>query len=115
MVVSRDHIPYQGNVQREHVMARMKFKKLVDAPGQYAITEQELELHRQFIKSSICGWLKTFILYVANEVGMSIGDNKIITWNDFMYWVENCVHNRDDAIKIMKTLYTSFQYIDDCH
>ena len=28
---------------------------------------------------------------------------------------ELCTYNRDDAIKIMKTLYTSFQYIDDCH
>jgi hypothetical protein len=50
---------------------------------------------------------------VANEVGMRIGDNRILTWNDYIYWVENCIHSRDDAIKVMKTLYTSFQYVVD--
>ena len=111
--VSREHIPHQGIVLHHHIVNRMKFLNWRDTPENFAIAEKELELHRQLINRSICSWLKSFILYVANEVGMKIGNNRIQTWNDFMYWVENCLHTREDAIMVMKTLYTSFQYVPE--
>lgn len=111
--ISRDHLHYQGIVKDKHVLNRLRFTNKPDDDDNYASAYRELELHRQLMTRNISCWIRHFVIYVANEIGMKIGDSKIMTWADYMYWVENELKTRDDAMQVMKSLYISFQYLDD--
>ena len=112
--ISCNHLPEQGCIKHEHIINRLNFLNINNTTDNYEKIEKELELHRQLINNSVVSWLKSFILYVANEVGMQINnDVRLQTWNDYIHYVEKCIYTRDDAIKVMKTLYTSFQYLTD--
>ncbi len=79
----------------------------------YNNIKTELELHRQLITKTVSAWIRHFIIYVANSLGMSINGNRIRTWSDYMYWVENYCKNREDAMMILKSLYISWHYVPD--
>lgn len=111
--VSKDHLPFQGIVTSEYVTKRLRFLKKPNTPGNYENTQRELELNRQLITRNISSWIKQFIIYVANESGMKNGDNVIMTWDDYMFWIETSMKTHDDALLVFKTLYISFHYVED--
>lgn len=111
--VSRDHIPWQGVVLKQHVLNRLRFTNKLNTKENYDSAERGLELHRQLITRNISSWIRQFVVYVANECGMRLGENSIMTWSDYMYFVENELKTPDDAMLIMKSLFISFQYLHD--
>ena len=111
--VSRDHLPWQGIVLEEFVLNRLRFINKPYTEENYDIAERELELHRQLITRNISDWLRNFVIFVANESGMRIGENRIMSWADYMYFVEHVLSTEEDAMLIMKSLFIAFQYLQD--
>lgn len=111
--VARNHIPCNSIIMRKHVNNRLIFLGWENTTPNYEKVERELELHLEKIVSTITSWLKTFVVYVANEIGMVNGSNRILTWSDYMYWVESSCNSREDAMYVMKSLYIAFHYVQD--
>jgi hypothetical protein len=113
-VVTKDHIPDQGVVKDIHVHNRLSFMGINNpSPNQVSICKEELELHRRGINATITAWLKTFIVYCANNVGLKYPERDITQWTEYMDWVEKHLKNYDDAMKVIKSLYISFDYTTD--
>lgn len=111
--ISRDHIPHLGSVKRHHILARLDFLEMDPDEVHYNNIKTELELHRQLITKTVSSWIRHFVIYVANSIGMSINGSRIRTWSDYMYWVENHCRNREDALLILKSLFISWHYVPD--
>jgi hypothetical protein len=111
--ISRDHIPHLGSVKRHHILGRLEFLEMEPNEVNYNNIKTELELHRQLITKTVSSWIRHFIIYVGNCLGMSINGNRIRTWSDYMYWVENHCNNKEDALIILKSLYISWHYVPD--
>jgi hypothetical protein len=111
--IGRDHIPHLGSIKRHHVLRRLEFLEMEPDEINYNNIKTELELHRQLITKTISSWIRHFVIYVANSVGMTISGNRIRTWSDYMYWVENNCKTREDAMLILKSLFISWHYVPD--
>jgi hypothetical protein len=103
-------IPECGVVQRQHVIDRMRFLDLKMLGDNYKSTKDSLDLMRDFITTKINSWLKAFIVFCSNEIGMKYRNEPLKTWNDYLGWIQHNIHSKEDAMNIIKTLYLSFQH-----
>lgn len=108
--VTTDLLPESGTVQRSHVINRMNFLELLCTGDNYKNTKDSLDLLRDKITTKINSWLKAFIVYCSNEIGMRYKEEPLKSWNDYLGWVQHNIHSREDALNVIKTLYLSFQH-----
>jgi hypothetical protein len=111
--IARDILPHNGCVLRKHILARMNATNQPMKNHLYDSTRDELEFMRDKITKIINQWMYAFIIFCANECGMTIKGKPIKTWDDYLFWVTHCIASKEDAMMIIKTLILSFQHLAD--
>jgi hypothetical protein len=108
--ITKNHLPESGTVKRSHVINRMNFLGLKMIGENYKTTKDSLDLMRDYITTKVNSWLKAFIVFCSNEIGMRYKEEPLKTWNDYLGWIQHNIHSKQDALNIIKTLYLSFQH-----
>jgi hypothetical protein len=109
-VVARNHLPESGSVKPHHVYNRMSVLGLLDEGDNYKETKRCLDLDRHGITTTVTMWLRTFIIYCANNNGITIHNREIRSWSDFLEWIERFIKTSEDAMKFYRTVFVSFEY-----
>jgi hypothetical protein len=108
--VHKDVIPDIGPITRKHVLRRMKYRLMLDTAINYDVAKEELELIRINTHNKVNSWLCHFIIYTAQEIGMTLGGSQITSWNDYLKFLQYHIHTSDDAMLVMKSAYFAFQH-----
>ena len=108
--VSKDWLPDCGCVKKKHVLACMLFRNLDDNVQNYLDIKEELNMFRSIITNKINSMLAAFIVFCGAEVGMEIDGRPISNWLDYLHWIERCIKTREDAMKVIKSLYLSLLF-----
>lgn len=111
--VSKDVISGTGPITKRQVLARMTHRIMLDTAVNYDVAKEELELLRMNVHDMINSWLCRFIVMTSQKIGMKLGSDPIVSWNDYLKWLHHYLNNEDDAMNVMKSAYFSFQHNTD--
>ena len=109
--VGVNYLPQEGSIQDVDVNNHLAFLPLMPTDDNYATTQRAMEVHRRGISHTISCWLKQFIVYCAQQLGITYPERPLRNWNDFMDFVERYQKTREEAMLVMKALIISFDYV----
>lgn len=111
--LSKDEIPDSGPITRKCILCRMKQKQMLETAPNYDAVKEELELIRINVHNIVNSWLCHFIILTAKAIGMTLGGSEITSWSEYIKYLQYYIHNKEDAMMVVKSAYMSFQHSTD--